>query len=58
MFKVPATDVEALSSPLLGFFEKNRARKFFKFVQDYDAANPATHEGMDLNVLTSKELFE
>ena len=50
--------MEALSSPLLGFFEKNRARKFFKFVQDYDAANPATHEGMDLNVLTSKELFE
>ncbi|CAN4111965.1 unnamed protein product [Withania somnifera] len=27
--KVPATDVEALRSPLMGLFEKRRARKFF-----------------------------
>jgi Rab GDP dissociation inhibitor len=40
--KVPATDMEALSSPLMGFFEKRRAKKFFEFLQGYDAANPAT----------------
>lgn len=33
--KVPATDMEALKSPLMGLFEKRRARKFFIFVQDY-----------------------
>lgn len=34
--KVPATDVEALKSQLFGtfgFFEKRRARNFFKYVQ-------------------------
>jgi Rab GDP dissociation inhibitor len=29
VYKVPATDVEALRSPLMGLFEKRRARKFF-----------------------------
>ena len=27
--QVPATDFEALKSPLMGIFEKRRARKFF-----------------------------
>jgi RAB protein geranylgeranyltransferase component A len=27
--KVPATDFEALRSPLMGLFEKRRARSFF-----------------------------
>ena len=29
--KVPATDMEALKSPLMGLFEKNRARQFFRW---------------------------
>ena len=33
LWQVPATDMEALNSPLLTLFEKNRARLFFKFVQ-------------------------
>ena len=33
--KVPATDMEALKSPLMGLFEKNRARQFFRW--DWDA---------------------
>ena len=36
LFKVPATDKDALRSPLMGMFEKLRARSFFVFVQDYD----------------------
>lgn len=57
IYKVPATDMEALASPLMGIFEKRRARKFFIFVQDYEAANPATHQGMDLDVVTAKEVL-
>ena len=30
--KVPATDTEALKSPLMGMFEKRRAKKFFMYV--------------------------
>eukprot|EP00744_Colponema_vietnamica_P001984 GILI01003197.1.p1 GENE.GILI01003197.1~~GILI01003197.1.p1 ORF type:complete len:479 (-),score=157.95 GILI01003197.1:105-1472(-) len=55
--KVPATDVEAVKSPLMGFFEKNRAKKFFVFVQNYEANDPSTHKGMDLNRVTMRELL-
>ncbi|OMJ91899.1 hypothetical protein SteCoe_5459 [Stentor coeruleus] len=46
--KVPATDIEALKSDLMGLLEKRRCKKFFKFVQDYDPANSTTYKGMDL----------
>lgn len=47
--KVPATDKEALSSDLMGLFEKRRCQKFFKFVQKFDPQNPQTHGGFNLN---------
>ncbi|CAH9075543.1 unnamed protein product [Cuscuta epithymum] len=55
--KVPATDMEALKSPLMGLFEKRRARKFFIYVQNYDESDPKTHDGMDLTRVTCKELI-
>lgn len=57
IYKVPATDVEALKSSLMGLFEKRRLRKFFIFVQDFVENDPKTHEGMDLNTVTAKELI-
>jgi len=56
--KVPATDYEALRSPLLGLFEKRRARNFFLYVQEYDPKNPRTHKGNDLKRMTMKQLFD
>lgn len=58
VYKVPATDVEALKSPLLGMFEKRRCKKFFSFVQDYELENTKTHQGHDLRRMTAKELFD
>ncbi|CAK9169183.1 unnamed protein product [Ilex paraguariensis] len=55
--KVPATDVEALKSPLMGLFEKRRARKFFIYVQDYEDSDPKSHEGLDLNKVTARDLI-
>ena len=55
--KVPATDVEALKSPLMGLFEKRRARKFFVFVQDFNESDPKTHHGMDLSTITARQLI-
>lgn len=49
--------MEALKSPLMGIFEKRRARKFFIYVQDYNETDPRTHEGMDLTRLTTKDLI-
>ncbi|KAH9312672.1 hypothetical protein KI387_027707, partial [Taxus chinensis] len=55
--KVPATDMEALKSPLMGLFEKRRARKFFIYVQDYEESDPKTHEGLDLTRVTTRQLI-
>ncbi|KAG8364156.1 hypothetical protein BUALT_Bualt19G0097600 [Buddleja alternifolia] len=55
--KVPATDVEALKSPLMGLLEKRRARKFFLFVQEFEESDPKTHEGMNLETITAKEVI-
>ena len=55
--KVPANDMEALKSPLMGLFEKRRARKFFIYVQNYNESDPKTHEGMDLTRVSTKELI-
>ncbi|KAK3009060.1 hypothetical protein RJ639_014380 [Escallonia herrerae] len=55
--KVPATDVEALKSPLMGLFEKRRARKFFIYVQDYEDSDPKSYEGLDLNKVTARDVI-
>eukprot|EP00249_Psilotum_nudum_P015103 c25166_g1_i2 orf=810-2144(-) len=55
--KVPATDIEALKSPLMGIFEKRRAGKFFIYVQNYEEDNPKTHDGLDLTRVSTKELI-
>ncbi len=47
--KVPATTAEAVKSDLMGLFEKNRCKKFFQFIQDYEVNNPKTQEGCDPN---------
>ncbi|XP_071735377.1 guanosine nucleotide diphosphate dissociation inhibitor At5g09550-like [Rutidosis leptorrhynchoides] len=54
--KVPATDVEALKSPLMGLFEKRRARKFFIYVQDYDESDKKSHEGLDVTKVPARDL--
>jgi len=44
--KVPSDAGEALRSPLMGIFEKRRARNFLSWVAAFDEANPSTHNGM------------
>lgn len=56
--KVPSTPAEALSSPLMGLFEKRRAKKFLEFVGAFDAANPSTHNGLNVNTQTMKEVYD
>lgn len=55
--KVPASDMEALKSPLMGLFEKNRARSFFSYVQQYEVKDPKTHKhGYNLNTMTMAQV--
>jgi len=48
VYKVPATDSEALKSSLMGLWEKKRCKKFFTFVAKYEPGNPATYDGFDV----------
>ena len=45
--KVPADEREALSSDLMGLFEKRRFKNFLIFVQDFDESDPKTWKDMD-----------
>jgi Rab GDP dissociation inhibitor len=53
--KVPDGPAEALRSPLMGLFEKRRAKKFLEFVGSFKEDDPATHSGKKKDsVLTSR----
>jgi Rab GDP dissociation inhibitor len=56
--KVPANEKEALLSPLMGLFEKRRAKSFFEFIQNYDFTDPKTHQGIDLNVDSMSTVYK
>ncbi|KAL3567600.1 hypothetical protein D5086_030251, partial [Populus alba] len=55
--KVPATDAEALKSPLMGLFEKHRAQKFFIYVQDYKDNDPKSRKGLYVTKITTREVI-
>lgn len=56
--KVPSDAREALSSPLMGLFEKRRAKRFLEFVGAFTENDPATHNGLNLNTCTMKEVYD
>ncbi|KAF8507209.1 rab GDP-dissociation inhibitor [Russula emetica] len=56
--KVPSTEMEAVKSPLMGLFEKRRAKKFFEFLQNWNDEDPATHQGINLDVDTMRAVYE
>jgi Rab GDP dissociation inhibitor len=43
--KVPSNATEALKSPLMGIFEKRRAKNFLEWVGAFKENDPATHNG-------------
>lgn len=55
--KVPADEKEALSSNLMGLFEKRRFRTFLMFVQNLDFKDRSTWKGNDIDTLTSEMLY-
>ncbi|EGO05184.1 hypothetical protein SERLA73DRAFT_128939 [Serpula lacrymans var. lacrymans S7.3] len=56
--KVPSTEMEAVKSPLMGLFEKRRAKKFFEFLQGWRDEDPATHQGINLDKDSMKTVYE
>lgn len=56
--KVPSTAREALSSPLMGLFEKRRAKNFLEWVGNFQEDNPSTHNGLNMNTSTMKDVYD
>ena len=56
--KVPANDMEALKSPLMGLWEKKRCRTFYMYVQDLDFNDPKTWKDLDLRKVTMRDVFK
>ena len=56
--KVPATDQEALKSPLMGLFEKKRLRNFYLYIDKIDEKNPMTFGDQDLRKVSMDEVFK
>ncbi|XP_015258114.1 PREDICTED: rab GDP dissociation inhibitor beta-like [Cyprinodon variegatus] len=57
LYKVPATEEDAQSSDLMGMFDKRRFKKLLHFVQNFDIRNPRTHQDVDPEKTTTRELF-
>lgn len=56
--KVPADEREALSSDLMGLFEKRRFRSFLIYVQDFDEADPKTWKEVDPKTTTMEDVYK
>lgn len=56
--KVPADEREALSSDLMGLFEKRRFKNFLVYVQEYDLNDPRTWKDFDARVMNMQQLYE
>lgn len=57
IYKVPSTEYEAVTSSLLGLFEKNRVKNFLQWVSQYNFENPKTHQGINWEKNTMEEVY-
>ncbi|KAF2824549.1 rab GTPase activator [Ophiobolus disseminans] len=56
--KVPSDAGEALRSPLMGLFEKRRARNFLEWVGAYKEDDVSTHKALDVKNITMKDVYD
>ena len=56
--KVPADDMEALKSNLMGLFEKKRVVNLYKFINNVELNNTKSWNNMDLQKIPMKDVFK
>lgn len=56
--RVPTTASEAMSSSLMGIFEKRRCAEFLKYNQNYKQEDSKTHDGFDCTKRSMAELYK
>lgn len=57
IYKVPVDQKEALSTDLMGIFEKRRFRNFLIFVQDFQENDPKTWKDIDPQRMSAYQLY-
>ncbi|KAJ2808826.1 Rab GDP dissociation inhibitor alpha [Coemansia guatemalensis] len=57
IYKVPSTPNEALTSSLVGMFQKVKARSFFEFLQSWQGTE-AHHQGISMDGDTMDKVYE
>jgi Rab GDP dissociation inhibitor len=58
IYKVPADEMEALATSLMGMFEKRRFKKFLCWVQTFDKLKPDTWNGLDPETSTMQQVYD
>ena len=56
--KVPANDMEALKSNLMGLFEKKRCMNFYKYIENIEEDNPKTWKDLDLANVAMVDVYK
>jgi len=56
--KVPATEMEALSTSLVGFFQKRKLRNCLVYIAKHRFEDSKTWEGMDLRTVSARAFFD
>ncbi|CAG8452963.1 4392_t:CDS:2 [Paraglomus occultum] len=58
IYKVPASEQDALTSSLMGMFEKRRLKNFLEFLQKWNDDDPSTHQGVNLDTTTMSAVYD
>lgn len=56
--KVPANDMEALKSNLMGLFEKRRLVTFYKYIESIEMEDPKTWKDIDLKTTNMTAVYK
>ncbi|XP_070557697.1 rab GDP dissociation inhibitor alpha-like [Ptychodera flava] len=56
--KVPSDEKEAMTTGLMGIFEKRRFRKLLMFINDFEEDNPKTWAGIDPQKSTMQDVYD
>ena len=56
--KVPANDMEALKSNLMGLFEKKRCMNFYKYIENIEDGDPKTWKDLDLANIPMQDVYK
>ena len=58
IYKVPCTPSEALTSGLVGIWQKNKFRGFLQFCGKFKMEDKATWDSLNITKMTCKDLYE